>query len=130
LGHIYEYTVRDQTHLNTQIAKLHRNRESRYVSDEEYHNHRTEKIANVTSVVLYRINEAISDNITDANEMYSYVLNNTQRDIAEITSLRALNHKSWRDIKIRLARIIYEITSGSSGTDIKQIIMNTMQGNQ
>lgn len=132
LGHIYEFSKRTPADVSKQLSKLTIKREDLDISDKEYHNNRTEHLANNTSTVLYRILDAINNGITNPNDMYSFVIKNIQRD-SEIQkgthlgrSINSFNLNNMNKIKKRIANIVYQISKESDLTQIARIVSDGM----
>lgn len=124
LGHVYEYSKRDKNNTTEQLKRLNDLYADTEPSDVEYHNHRSEKLANYTSTVLYRILDAVKSNIQDPNEMYKFVISKLEQDAANTdhlaTSIRSLNNKHKNKLYKRIANIINELNNAHE-SDLKTI---------
>lgn len=124
LGHVYEYSKRDKDNTITQLKTLKERYADTEPTDAEYHNHRSEKLANYTSTVLYRILDAVKTDISDPNEMYKFVIDKLEQDASNADhlgiSIRSLNHKHKNKLYKRIANIITELST-TNDSDIKTI---------
>lgn len=130
LGHLYEYSKRDPENTQEQIHRVAIENNKPNTSESKYHNDRTEKLANYTSTVLYRILDAIKSDITDPHQMYSYIINAIEEDSSKDNkdkhkshigkAIGSLNYTHTRTLHKRIARIINEISKDNK-SDIATI---------
>ena len=123
IAHWYEFTRRDKDILKTQIKSRMRAREGN-ITDEEYHNHRSETLANIVSFFASLVYEALSNDISDVSDIMAYVKKHigdqSDDNPAMSNTLKSLSPKNLERMLNKISTAVYIIVSDHD-SDLKTI---------
>lgn len=105
LSHLYEYTKRDINELSSYIKNIDMKKVKE--SDETYYNQQVEQTPIRIGTIISMTKDAINNDITDPNKIYSYIINNM--DAYTKDTYKYLSQQNKRKLHKAISNILNNI---------------------